>query len=212
MILASGTGFTNKTIQNILIVRGAPTPLESAGIRIPRRKASLQPYSILIFHLILALLDLFGPSNTFNSQQVLFMTIHGFGIARASCRLVIHSMTRAAMPTVDSSLLAPLLSASVTLLTPLQKDGTAALTLYAFCALMAIGDHVLYCTLAIRDICEGRDVYTFSLKSGQARVIDQGFYIAGTSPTGVPDAVKRWKAWKEDPANKQAFNALYGVK
>jgi hypothetical protein len=98
------------------------------------------------------------------------------------------------------------------MLTPLQKDGTAAIALYTFCALMAIGDHVLYCTLAINDICEGRDIYTFSLKSGNPRVIDEGFYIAGTSPTGVPDAAKRWKAWKDDPNNKEAFTALYGVK
>lgn len=212
MIIASGTGFANKMIQNLLIVRGAPTPLEAAGIRIPRRRPSIRPYSILIFHLLLAFLDLLSPSSNFNRQPVLFMAIHGFGIARASCRLVIHSMTRAAMPTVDSSLLAPLLSASITLLTPLQKDSSTALALYAFCALMAIADHGLYCTLAIRDICEARDVYTFSLKSGQARVIDQGFYIAGTTPTGVPDAVKRWEAWKGNPANKRAFTALYGVK
>lgn len=211
MILGSATGFTNKTIQNILIVRGRPTPLEQAGIRIPRRKPSLQPYYIFIGHAALALLDLYGPSQALSNRPVLFMLIHGFGIARASCRLVIHSMTREAMPTVDASLLAPLLSVSTSLLWPFGNDGSSAAMLYTLCALMAVGDHALYCTLAIQDICEGRNIYTFSLKSGKARVIDEGFYIAGTSPTGVPDAVKRWQSWKNEPKNREAFKALYGV-
>lgn len=212
MIIASATGFTNKTIQNIFIVRGASTPLETAGVKIPRRRPSLQPYYILLSQLALALFDLYGPSTALAQQPVLFMVIHGFAIARASCRLVIHSMTREAMPLVDASLLAPLLAASTSLVWSVQSGEASPTALYAVCALLAIGDHALYCTLAIRDICEGRDIYTFSLKSGKPKVIDGGFYIAGTSPTGVPDAVKRWKAWKEDPENREAFTALYGVK
>jgi hypothetical protein len=211
MILSSGIGFVNKTVQNILIVNGAETPLQKAGIRIPRRQASIQPYYLIIFHLSLALFDLYIPSSNFEQQPVLFMLIHGFGIARASCRLVIHSMTREAMPAVDASLLAPLLAASTTFLVSPDSEQTL-LTLYGICAALAIGDHAMYCTLAIRDICEGRNINTFSLKSGKPLVIDEGFYIAGTSPTGVPDAVKRWSVWKDNSKNKEAFNALYGVK
>lgn len=209
MITASAFGFANKTFKNIAIIRGVSTPLELAGIRIPRRKASFQPYILLLLHLTMATLNLYGPGKALSQRPVLFMLIHGFGIAKASCRLVIHSMTREAMPAWDTSLLAPFLSLSTSYL--LSRPAHSILWPQIALALVAILDHASYCTVAIRDICEARDIYTFQLKHGTPRVIDEGFYIAGTSPTGVPDAARRWRAWRNDPKNEEAFLALYGV-
>ena len=220
MISASAFGFVNKTIANIRIIRGTPTPLEKVGLRIPRRKASQNPFHLLILlGSILAANHLIYLGQPIAEREpALFMLIHGFAIAKASCILVVQSMTRRNMPALDLCLAAPTLLL-VQAYFYSYADGHGFSTprsllsrnQMAVLATIALQDHIAYVVQVCLDICKARDIYVFSMKYGKTHVIDQGNYIAGTSPTGIPDAVAKWNKFKSDVNQKGAFDALYGV-
>lgn len=112
LVCQSGFGFVRKTLQNILLLLGRPTPLDDIGLRIPRRRLHLQTFYLLILLVILMAANymIYLSQPTTARQPALFMLIHGFAVGKAACMLVVQSMTRAKMPTFDSSLFAPVLS------------------------------------------------------------------------------------------------------
>lgn len=219
MICASGFGFVNKTIANIRIVRGTPTPLEKVGLRIPRRKASQEAYHLLIIlgSILAANYLIYLGQPISEREPALFMLIHGFAIAKASCILVVQSMTRGTMPALDLCLAAPtLLLVQSYFYSYADGNGFSTpkslLSRNQMAVLAAIGlqDHIAYVVQVCLDICKARDINVFSMKYGKTHVLDEGNYIAGATPTGIPDAVAKWNKFKGDDKKKEAFDALYG--
>lgn len=151
-------------------------------------------------------------------EPALFMLIHGFAIAKASCILVVQSMTRGIMPALDLCIAPPLLLLGQAYFYSFIEGHGIARPLrllnrnqMAVLAALALQDHIAYIVQVCLDICDARDIHVFSMKYGKTHVLDQGNYIAGASPTGIPDAIAKWNKFKADEEQRKAFEALYGV-
>lgn len=170
------------------------TPLETLGVRIPRRNDVYSPLVPLFILISLTTCGYF--SGLFELSPSVFMLTYGFSFAKLTMKLVMMNISRGNMYALDTSLVVPLLLAlNSTLPRPLITEYTGLL-----CGLVySMMDATRFFTYSSWDLRVALDANIFSIKypAGHTknRAGDNGFYINGLNNAKV---LSEWNKFKEN--------------
>lgn len=178
------------TVASLSVALGMQeTPLESHGIRIPRKPLSLWPlvsYGIMLAGAIICIRN-----GLLTSLTVPTMLVVGLAIGKAGTQLVFQKLTGRERPMMDISVVAPLVLSSVPRYFGFASDVlcVAAWTLVG----LQVADIVVFHHLATEDLKNARSCHRFSVvdTADTAKLVSTGFYVAGDNVKEVQ------KAWKE---------------
>lgn len=194
LAIASLATLVRAIFQNAtMAILGKETPLETLGVRIPRRRAIYAPLVPLAFLMVLTTIN-YG-LGLFEASPAVFMMTFGLSFAKLTMTLVMMNISHGDMAAIDSSLVVPMaLAFNGVLNSSLINQDTALL-----CGLVySMMDAARYFTYSSWDLRVALDANIFSIKyepgHPKNRAGDNGFYINGLNNEKV---LNEWKKFSE---------------